>query len=119
MDFSDLYSGSAIGGAASGASAGGMIGGPWGAAIGGIGGGLLGAFASGQRRDATNAQQHNLDQIIANMHAMSASNYDQHIADLNKALAFYGPAQQYWDRLYGSGSPMPTGQGSWSGTGVK
>jgi hypothetical protein len=119
MDFSDLYSGTAISGAASGALAGGMSAGPYGAVAGGLVGGGMGAYANSQKNQATSNQQKSLDQIIANMKAMGASSYDQHISDLQKALAFYGPAQQAWDRLYGTGTgAAQTGQGSWGGTNI-
>jgi len=92
--------------------------------VGAIGGGLLGLFggaeSSSMRRDATAQQANSLDQIAASMAQMNQQNYQQHIDQLQKALAFYGPAQQYWDRLYGTGGgAKTTGQGSWSGTGVK
>jgi hypothetical protein len=71
------------------------------------------------RNQATSQQSKAMDQILANMRAMGASSYDQHIADLQKALAFYGPAQQQYDKLYGTGSPgTGTGQGSWAGTNI-
>ena len=128
MQGDDLYSGNALSGAGSGAATGAIIGSEilpgWGTAIGGIAGGALGLFGGAQansmRRDATNQQLSSLDQLMANMRAMTGQNYDQHIADLEKAQAFYGPAQQQWDRLYGQGTgAAKTGQGSWAGTGVK
>ena len=120
MNLSDLYSGSALGGAASGAATGFMLGGPTGAVIGGLGGDLLGASANSTRNDASAAQQQNLQAGISQMHAASANAYAQHFQNLEKALAFYGPAQQQWDKLYGAGTgaPAATGQGSWKGTGV-
>jgi hypothetical protein len=99
--------------------AGGMAAGPWGALAGGVAGGGMGAYANSQRDQATSNQQHSLDQIIANMKAMGASSYDQHIADLQKALAFYGPAQQAWDHLYSPGTgAAAAGTGSWAGTNI-
>ena len=82
MTLSDLYSGSALGGAASG------------------------------------AQQQNLQSAIAQMRAASSSAYQQHIQNLDKALSYYGPAQQAWDRAYGTGTPATVGQGSCKGTGA-
>lgn len=127
MQGDDLYSGAALGGAASGAASGAMIGSTilpgWGTAVGGLAGGALGLFggaeANSMRSSAASKQSSAMDQIMANMQAMGASTYDQHIADLQKALAFYGPAQKAWDRLYGTGTgPATTGQGSWSGTNI-
>ena len=123
MQGDDLYSGMALSGAGTGAASGAMMGstlGPWGAAAGGLIGGGIGLFtgaeANGMRADATKQQTQNLDKIMAQLSQQSKLNYDQHIADLNKALAFYGPAQSYWDRLYGTGGAKTTGQGSWAGT---
>jgi hypothetical protein len=126
MTGSDFYSGTALSGAGGGAASGALIGNEivpgWGAAIGGLVGGGLGLFggaaANSQRNNATAQQAKSLDQIMANMRAMSASNYDNHIQQLQKAINFYGPAQQYWDRLYGTGEAQPAGQGSWAGTNV-
>ena len=124
MQGDDLYSGMALSGAGTGAFAGGTIGSSilpgWGTAIGAGVGGLAGLFtgaeANSMRSDATKQQNQNLDKIMAELSQQSKLNYDQHIADLNKALAFYGPAQSYWDRLYGTGGAKTTGQGSWAGT---
>jgi len=110
MTGSDFYSGSALSGAASGATTGAMIGSywpGWGTAIGAVGGGLLGlaggAYANSQRSRATQQQTQNIDQVIAKMRALSASNYAGYLQGLNKALAFYGPVTQRWNKLYGTG----------------
>ena len=123
MQGDDLYSGMALSGAGTGAASGALMGsslGPWGAAAGGLVGGAIGLFtgaeANGMRSQATQQQNKNLDTIMAELSQQSSQNYAQHIADLNKALAFYGPAQSYWDRLYGTGGAKTTGQGSWAGT---
>ena len=118
MTLGDLYSGSALGGAASGAMTGFMVGGPVGAAIGGVGGDLVGASANSTRNNASAAQQQNLQSSIAQMRAASSAAYQQHIQNLDKALSYYGPAQQAWDRAYGTGTPATVGQGSWKGTGA-
>jgi hypothetical protein len=117
MNLSDLYSGSAISGMASGALTGGLVGGVPGAVIGGLGGGLVGASANSTRNDAAAAQQQNLQDAMAKMRASSSSAYQQHIQNLDKAMSYYGPAQQAWDRAYGTGTPAATGQGSWKGAG--
>ena len=125
MQGDDLYSGMALSGAGTGAASGALVGsslGPWGTAIGGLVGGGIGLFTGAEANDmrakATQQQSSNLDAIMAQLRQQSQTNYDQHIADLQKALAFYGPAQSYWDRLYGTGTAKPTGQGSWAGTNV-
>jgi hypothetical protein len=118
MNLSDLYSGSGLSGAASGALTGFLVGGPVGAAVGGIGGDLVGASANSTRNNASAAQQQNLQSAIAQMRAASSSAYQQHIQNLDKALSYYGPAQQAWDRAYGAGTPATVGQGSWKGTGT-
>ena len=116
----DLYSGSALGGAGTGAATGAMVGGIPGAVIGGALGWLGGASANSQRADATAGQQQNLDALARTLRAQSKQRYQQYLADLEKAQSFYGPAQAYWDRLYGQAGTAPsTGQGSWSNTGVK
>jgi hypothetical protein len=121
MNFSDLYSGSALGGLASGAATGFMASGgnPIGGLVGGGLGLMSGAYSNSKVNDAVAAQSKNLDMIYSNLAAERQKNYARHIADLDKTLAFYGPAQGYWDRLYGGGGATAPGQGSWSGTGVK
>jgi phage tail tape-measure protein len=124
MQGDDLYSGMALSGAGTGAASGAMMGSSispgYGTVIGGLIGGGIGLFtgaeANSMRSDATKQQNQNLDKIMAELSQQSKTNYDQHIADLNKALDFYGPAQSYWDRLYGTGGAKTTGQGSWAGT---
>jgi hypothetical protein len=124
MQGDDFYSGSALSGAGSGAASGALLGSSispgYGTAIGGVLGGALGlfggAYANSERDSATANQKKSLDQIMANMRAMSTKNYDKHIEQMQKALNFYGPAQQAYDRAYGTGEPAQTGQGSWAGT---
>jgi outer membrane lipoprotein SlyB len=101
MDFSDLYSGSAIGGSGTGAATGLSVGGPWGAAIGGVVGGLAGAWANSRRGQGTQAQQQNLDAIAQMLHQQSAANYSRYLAQLDKTLGYFGPAADVWDQLYG------------------
>jgi hypothetical protein len=115
----DIFSGDALAGAASGAAAGASAGGPWGALIGGVAGGGLGAYAHDKREGAANGQVNNLNQIIANMQAMSNTSYDKHIADTKKALNYFGPAEQAYNRFYGGdGQAAQTGQGVWGKTGI-
>ena len=120
MTLSDLYSGSAFGGAASGALTGLVVSGgdPLGAVVGGLGGGLMGASSNSTRNDASAAQQKNLQDAITQMRSASSAAYQQHIQNLDKALSYYGPAQQAWDRAYGTGTPATVGQGSWKGAGA-
>lgn len=116
----DFYSGSALGGAGTGAATGAMVGGVPGAIVGGALGYLGGAFSSSQRADATAGQQQNLDAIARELRAKSKQRAQQYLADIEKAQSFFGPAQAYWDRLYGRPGAAPsTGQGSWANTGVK
>jgi hypothetical protein len=111
-----MISGSAISGAATGASAGGTVGGPWGAAIGGILGGVGGTYLDYTRDKANQQNKDSMESVMANIQAMNRTNYQQHIADLNKALQFYGPAQQQWDYLYGRGTTPTVAQGTWANT---
>lgn len=116
----DVFSGDALAGAAGGAATGASTtGNPWGALIGGVVGGGLGAYAHSKKNSATNAQVQNLDQIIANLRAMSNTAYDQHIQNTKKALNYLGPAQQAYSRYYGgNGAPAQVGQGVWGNTGI-
>lgn len=102
MDFSDLYSSSALAGSGSGAMSGLMAGGPWGALAGGVLGGLGGAYANSKRDQGTAAQQQNLDQMVRNLHRMSQSNYANYMAQLDKSIGYFGPAMDQWDKLYGT-----------------
>lgn len=116
----DLYSGSALGGAGTGAATGAMVGGVPGAIVGGALGWLGGATANSQRADATAGQQQNLDALARSLRAQSKQRYQQYLAEMDKALSFYGPAQAQWNRLYAQPGEAPSvGQGSWSNTGVK
>lgn len=115
----DIFSGSAIGGAASGAAAGGTVGGPWGAAIGGILGGATGAYTNYKRDQATGRAKAANAKMLSNLRNNNRTAYQRHIADLEKTLSFFGPAQSSWDRLYGTGTAPKTGQGSWANTGVR
>lgn len=128
MNYDDFYSGSALGGGASGAASGAMLGSSiapgYGTAIGGIVGGaaglLGGAFANSKRDEATRGQQENLEMAQIMMRQQALKRRKEFLANLDKSLSFYGPAQQQWDKLYGSPGVAPqTGQGSWSNTGVK
>jgi hypothetical protein len=112
MQGDDLYSGAALSGAGTGAVSGAVlgatIGGPYGAAAGGLIGGALGLFTGGEanslRAQATKNQQNQLAALTAQLNQQSQADYQQHIDNLNKALAFYAPAQQAWDRVYGAPS---------------
>lgn len=115
----DLFSGEALSGAGAGALAGFEAGGPWGALAGGVGGGALGAYAHDKKASATSAQVDNLNQIIANLQAMSNTAYDQHIADTKKALSYFAPAETAYSRYFGgSGAPAKVGQGVWGNSGI-
>jgi gas vesicle protein len=100
FSLSDLYSPSAISGALSGGATGFMVGGPVGAAIGAAGGDLLGGESNNLRNQATANQQKSLQQVMQNLQTMNQQDYSQHIANLNKALSFYGPAASKWNELY-------------------
>ena len=115
MQGNDFYSGSALGGATTGAATGAMAGssaGPYGALLGGLVGGGIGLFtgasANATRDQGVQGQQKNIDAAIAQMRQASSDNYTAHLANLNKALAFYGPVNDRWNYLYGTG----TGQGN-------
>ena len=116
MQGEDLYSGSALGGAASGAVGGAALGSSiapgYGTVIGGVLGAGVGLFtgaeANSMRSNATNQEQSALDAIIAQMNQTNQQQYAQHIADLKQTMAYYGPATQEWNYLYGN--PPPASQ---------
>jgi len=114
----DVFSGSTFSGMASGALAGGAVGGWPGAIIGGLGGAGIGAYSNYQRDNATQQQKSNIDQLLASMHTSNSSNMASYLAGLNKALAYYGPAQEQYSLLYGRGGAASTGKGVWGNTGV-
>jgi hypothetical protein len=120
MQGRDFYSGSALGGAASGAASGAMAGSMvwpgYGTLIGGLLGGGAGLLTGASANSTRDSGVKNQQQVIANvqnkMRQASADNYAAHLANLNKALAMYGPATQRWNYLYGTG----TGQGNFPTT---
>jgi L-aminopeptidase/D-esterase-like protein len=114
-----MISGSALSGAASGAAAGGSVGGPWGALAGGVLGGVGGSYMDYEKDKAGEANKAAASQLMDNVNALNRTQYQQHIADLNKSLAFYGPVQQQWDMLYGRGTTPTVAQGTWANTAVK
>ena len=116
LGLDDIFSGSAFSGGLSGAFSGGLLGSTvpgigtvLGAGIGGLAGLGLGAYANSQRDDATSGQQADMRAMMAQMDAQSKQNYTQRIADLNKILAFYGPAQQSWNAAYADPAKGVTG----------
>lgn len=88
----------ALTGAASGAAIG-APGGPVGAGIGaGVGalvGGIGSFFGASSAEDAADAQQKALDEAMKRLQAFSAQQYTQRMADLQHAMSFYQPAQDY------------------------
>lgn len=102
----DSFGGPLMGGA-SGAIAGGQIGGPWGAAIGG-GLGLLGGFlGSNGANEAKQAQQRALDDAMKRLQQFSVQQQQNRQQDLQKTMAFYGPADQYLHSIYSQPPPAP------------
>lgn len=114
-----MISGPAISGAATGAAGGGSVGGPWGAAIGGVLGGVTGTYMDYKRDEANQRAKQSQSQILENLRGMTRNSYQQHIADLNKALSFFAVPQQSWDTLYSTGTSPTLGTGSWANTVVK
>jgi len=107
MNFSDFYSGSALGGAASGAITGLMAAGPYGALAGGVIGGFGGAYANSKRDQGAQAQAQNLDLIRQNLQRMNNQNYARYMQQLQKAQSFYGPVMDTWDSIYGKAGDRP------------
>jgi uncharacterized membrane protein YebE (DUF533 family) len=120
----DMVSGPALSGAVAGGTSGAMVGGGWGALAGGLIGLGSGAYMDYKRNQANDSAKKNQAQLIQEIQGMNRASYQQHIADLNKALSFYAVPQAYWQSEYGSGmgtgASAPTlGGGAWSNTGVK
>lgn len=104
---SDVGSG-ALAGGATGATIGSYAG-PYGALIGGaigaVGGGLTGWFAGNKREDAENAQRNAVSEARKQLQELAKRQRAQREADLQRALAYFGPVQQEIGRLYGTGTP--------------
>lgn len=82
-------------GALTGAASGGMVGGWPGAGIGAVIGGIGGWLGASSAEDAADAQQKALDEAMKRLQAFSAQQYTQRMADLQHAMSFYQPAQDY------------------------
>jgi hypothetical protein len=88
-------------GAGTGAAAGGMIGGPKGAAIGAIGGGIIGGFSGGDREAADKQRQEAMVLAQQQQEINRRQSEEQRQQDLHTTMAFYGPALQSLEHLYG------------------
>jgi len=69
-------------------------------------GGIPGLFAGSLRRKGANAQRDSIDQAMRRLQEMSQRQYQGRIEDVNKAMSFYGPAQQALMRRFSA--PPPT-----------
>lgn len=102
--------GGVMGGAGTGAAIGSLFPGP-GTAIGAIGGGLLGGimgYEGGQSRDQANSRRRAaMDDAMQQLAQFSQMQNQQRAADLDKIMAFYGPAQQQLTKMYGGYSNQP------------
>lgn len=94
------WGGAAKGGIA-GAGAGFMIGGPVGAVVGGAAGGFLGGRAGAEQEQADATRRAGLDQAIAGQDTLRREMEARRQQDLERTMAFYGPALQALERLYG------------------
>lgn len=103
---SDVDWGSTASGAASGAATGGMMGGPWGAAAGGIIGGGLGFITGRSRKKAGNARRAAMDEAMQRMREVGQEQYASRMADLDKIMSMYGPAQANLQARFNA--PTPT-----------
>lgn len=108
----------ALMGAGSGAATGALLGGGVpGAIIGGGLGLLMGGSNARGRQDAAEAQRRAMEQAMARLEAFGKQQYANRMADLDKTLAFYKPAQAELDFMYGGQLPS-TGQGPMSYVGA-
>lgn len=99
---------STLAGAGGGAVTGGLIGGPWGALIGGGLGGLGGLISGAGQSKAAATQKKTMEDAMRRLQALSAQQYQGRMQDLDKTMAFYGPAERYLQSIYGGGAPAPT-----------
>lgn len=110
MGFFDDIGGGLMG-AGSGALAGfQMTGSPWGALAGGALGGGIGAIQSHGAHSAADAQQSALDDAMKRLQQFSIQQQQNRAQDLQKTMAFYGPADNYLKSIYAQpGPPTPGG----------
>jgi hypothetical protein len=110
MDFfDDERTSGTLGGAASGAAIGSAIPGV-GTGIGALVGGGLGFLSGSSSHKAHQQQQKALDEAMKRLQAFSMQSYANRMADLDKTLAFYQPANNYMASLYHmpNSTPQPT-----------
>lgn len=106
MGFWEDMQGSLFGGA-SGAASGGMVGG-WPGAIVGGGLGLAGGYLQSHgTSSAAGAQQAALDDAMKRLQQFNQQQQGQRMDDLNKTMAFYGPADAYLHSIYAQ-PPAPS-----------
>lgn len=100
--------GSVLGGVGGGALAGiplaGATGG-WSIPIGAVLGGGMSALSSSNRNNAASAQKQSIDEAMARLRQSSQEQYQNRMQDLDKAMSFYGPAQ---NALMAYGQPTPS-----------
>lgn len=80
-----------------------------GAAVGGGIGLLSGYFGSKGRQKAADAQRRAMEQAMARLEAFGQQQYANRMADLDKTMAFYQPAQAELDFMYGGQLPSTGG----------
>lgn len=106
MSFWDDIGGTLMG-AGSGAATGFLLGGPGGAAVGaGLGGGV-GYLQGHGARSAADQQRASLDDAMKRLQQFSIQQQQNRQQDLQKTMAFYGPAENYLKSIY-SRPPEPT-----------
>jgi hypothetical protein len=88
-------------GGATGAAAGSMVSPGWGTAIGAVGGALVGGFSGGAQDDANNQRNAAVNQAMADQERIRRDSAAQREVDLQRTMAFYGPALQQLEHLYG------------------
>lgn len=106
MGFMDDIGGTLMGGLG-GAGAGFLLGGPMGAAAGAGLGGIGGYLNSRGTHDAANAQRGALDEAMKRLQQFSVQQQQNRQQDLQKTMAFYGPADSYLRSIYAQPPPPP------------
>lgn len=87
-----------------------MTGSPWGALAGGVLGGGIGALQGHGAHSAADAQKAALDDAMKRLQQFSVQQQQNRQQDLQKTMAFYGPADNYLKSIYAQpGTPTPGG----------
>lgn len=101
--------GDSLSGAVSGGITGGMASGwnPYVMGASAVAGGAYGGYSGGKRNAATKKRKASMDQAMAEMRALSAKQSAQRLADMDKIMAYYKPAEDILMERFGGGPQVP------------